>query len=592
MPFPSPPRARMRTIRFAGLALLAATGVALEAQSASPASDRFDPNADGIVNTLAIQPDGKILMGGYFTQLHPFGSPPSGHAYIARLNHNGTVDAGFSPNANGVVRVLALQPNGQVIIGGQFTSIQPTGGGVAVTRNYVARLNADGSLDPVFNPNSNGVVYAIAFQTNGQIVIGGSFTSVQPSGAPSATTRNHIARFNVDGSLETSFDPNTDRPVLALAVQTNGQIVVGGGFSTLKPNGATTATTRSCVARVNSDGSVDTGFDPEANGSVDVITVLPNGQIIIGGEFVTLKPNGAANTTQADFLARLNTDGTIDLGFIINPLASVAAVAVQGDGKILIGGMFTAVYPENSPASTQTSYVARVNSDGTLDYSFNPAPDQAVNAVAVQQDGSVVLGGYFESLKPAGASSNIARHFIGRVSSDGSVDATLAPDDAGTIFAAAPLSNGQVIVGGTFLSGGDHLRRRSAFQRAGDRGRDLPERGRRHPALPCPAECRRFARHGVHARAERRRVDHFGAVGRQDPCRRQLHVGRRERPRLHCPHQHRRLSRRPVQPLCERGGEADRAAAVNRPDPHKRLFHHACSKRSDDGDPDKRVRAA
>src|ERR1039458_5807408 len=135
MPFPSPPRARMRTIRFAGLALLAATGVALEAQSASPASDGFDPNADGIVNTLAIQPDGKILMGGYFTQLHPFGSPPSGHAYIARLNHNGTVDAGFSPNANGVVRVLALQPNGQVIIGGQFTSIQPTGGGVAVTRN-------------------------------------------------------------------------------------------------------------------------------------------------------------------------------------------------------------------------------------------------------------------------------------------------------------------------------------------------------------------------------------------------------------------------------------------------------------------------
>src|ERR1039457_1438591 len=454
MPFPSPPRARMRTIRFAGLALLAATGVALEAQSASPASDGFDPNADGIVNTLAIQPDGKILMGGYFTQLHPFGSPPSGHAYIARLNHNGTVDAGFSPNANGVVRVLALQPNGQVIIGGQFTSIQPTGGGVAVTRNYVARLNADGSLDPVFNPNANGVVYAIAFQTNGQIVIGGSFTSIQPSGAPSATTRNHIARFNVDGSLDTSFDPNTDRPVLALAVQTNGQIVVGGGFSTLKPNGATTATTRSCVARVNSDGSVDTGFDPEANGSVDVITVLPNGQIIIGGEFVTLKPNGAANTTQADFLARLNTDGTIDLGFIINPLASVAAVAVQGDGKILIGGMFTAVYPENSPASTQTSYVARVNSDGTLDYSFNPAPDQAVNAVAVQQDGSVVLGGYFESLKPAGASSNIARHFIGRVSSDGSVDATLAPDDAGTIFAAAPLSNGQVIVGGTFLSVG------------------------------------------------------------------------------------------------------------------------------------------
>src|SRR5208283_1124472 len=149
MPFPSSPRARMRAIRFAGLALLAAGGVALKAQFVSPSSDGFDPSADGIVNTLAVQQDGKILMGGYFTQLHPFGYPASGHAYIARLNHDGSVDAGFSPNANGVVRVLALQPNGQVIIGGQFTAIQPTGGGAAVTRNYAARLNADGSLDPV-----------------------------------------------------------------------------------------------------------------------------------------------------------------------------------------------------------------------------------------------------------------------------------------------------------------------------------------------------------------------------------------------------------------------------------------------------------
>jgi uncharacterized delta-60 repeat protein len=444
----------MRAIRFAGLALLAAAGVALKAQFVSPSSDGFDPSADGIVNTLAVQQDGKILMGGYFTQLHPFGYPASGHAYIARLNHDGSVDAGFSPNANGVVRVLALQPNGQVIIGGQFTAIQPTGGGAAVTRNYAARLNADGSLDPVFNPNANGVVFAVALQPNGQIVIGGSFTSVQPSGAPSPTTRNHIARFNVDGSLDTSFDPNTDRPVLALAVQPNGQIVVGGGFSTLTPNGAATATKRSCVARLNSDGSLDTGFDPEANGSVDVIAILPGGQIIIGGQFVTLQPNGAANTIQADFLARLNTDGSLDLGFIINPLASVTTVAVQGDGKLLIGGTFTSVYPENSPAATQFSYAARVNSDGTLDYSFDPGPDQAVNAIAVQQDGGVVLGGYFESLRPSGASSNVTRHFIARVGSDGSLDATMAPDDSGTVYAAASLSNGQVVIGGTFLSVG------------------------------------------------------------------------------------------------------------------------------------------
>jgi len=85
MPFPSSPRTRLRGIRFAGFLLLAATGAALNAQNPNPANDGFDPNANGIVNTLVVQPDGKILMGGYFTQLQPFGEPVSGHAYVCLL---------------------------------------------------------------------------------------------------------------------------------------------------------------------------------------------------------------------------------------------------------------------------------------------------------------------------------------------------------------------------------------------------------------------------------------------------------------------------------------------------------------------------
>ena len=120
MPSPSSPRTRMPSIRFAGYMLLGTVGATLRAQALNAASDGFDPNANGIVNALAIQPDGKILMAGYFTQLHPYGYPVSGHAYIARLNHNGSVDESFSPNANGVVRTMALQPNGQIILGGSF----------------------------------------------------------------------------------------------------------------------------------------------------------------------------------------------------------------------------------------------------------------------------------------------------------------------------------------------------------------------------------------------------------------------------------------------------------------------------------------
>src|SRR5208283_1751342 len=193
MLFPSSPRTRMHSIRFAGCVLLGSAGATLNSQTPPPASDGFDPNANGIVNSLAIQPDGKILMAGYFTQIHPYGYPVSAHAYIARLNHSGSVDESFGPNANGVVRVMALQPNGQIIIGGLFTAIQPGGGGAAVTRNYAARLNADGSLDP----NADRTVLSLAIQANGQIVVGGGFSTLRPGGSSGlAQARSCIARLN------------------------------------------------------------------------------------------------------------------------------------------------------------------------------------------------------------------------------------------------------------------------------------------------------------------------------------------------------------------------------------------------------------
>jgi len=432
--------------------MLAATGSELGAQNPFPSTDGFNPNPDSIVTTLALQPDGKILMGGYFSQVTPVGSPASGHNHIARLNHDGSADGTFTPNVNDVVRTLVLQSNGQIIIGGQFTAVQPSGGGAAVARMYAARLNTDGSLDTVFNPNANGVVYAIAVQANGQVVIGGSFTTVQPNGAASPTTRNHLARFNVDGSLDASFDPNTDRPVLSLAVEPNGQIIVGGGFSTFQPNGASTETTRNCIARLNSDGSLDTGFDPEASGSVMAITILPSGQIILGGQFVTFQPNGAPGTIQCDFLARLNSDGTLDTGFIVNPLASVAAVAVQANGQLLIGGNFTSIYPEDSSGASSVSYAARINPDGSLDQSYNPNPNQEVDAIVVESDGAAVLGGYFTQMQTPDLSAPVTLNYIARIDNDGLIDSTLAPDTTGGIFATATQANGQIIVGGTFQS--------------------------------------------------------------------------------------------------------------------------------------------
>src|SRR4029434_8943900 len=112
---------------------------------------------------------------------------------------DGSLDNSFNPGTGpdyGVTSV-AVQPDGKVLIGGYFYNVSGT------NRNGIARLNANGSLDNTFDPGggSNGGVKALALQSNGKVVIGGDFTTVN------GTSRNHIARLNTDGSLDSSFNP-------------------------------------------------------------------------------------------------------------------------------------------------------------------------------------------------------------------------------------------------------------------------------------------------------------------------------------------------------------------------------------------------
>jgi uncharacterized delta-60 repeat protein len=103
---------------------------------------------------------------------------------------------GFDPNANGAIRAIAVQADGKILIGGDFTTLSPNGS-AAVTRNRLARLNPDGTLDTAFNPNAegpNGYVFSIAVQPDGKILAGGQFVSM------GGQTRNRIARLNPDGT--------------------------------------------------------------------------------------------------------------------------------------------------------------------------------------------------------------------------------------------------------------------------------------------------------------------------------------------------------------------------------------------------------
>ncbi len=337
-----------------------------------------------------IQPDGKIILAGLFSQVLDVA-----RNNIARLNADGTLDTNFDPNANGEVDSVAVQADGKVLLTGFFTSLSPNSG-TAVTRNRIARLNADGSIDTGFNPSADNGVYGLAFQADGKVVINGAFTQLSPNGG-AAVTRNRIARLNMDGTVDSGFNPNANSTVDSIAFQTDGKMLIGGSFTSLSPNGGP-AVSRIGIARLNTDGTVDGGFTPGVNGVVLSVAVQPNGMVLFGGGFTQLTPSTGAVLAR-NGIARLNADGTADTGFDPNANGEVLSMAVQTDGKVLLGGGFTSFKP-NGGVSVSRYCAARLNADGTVDGTFNPNAFGYVFSVAGQADGKVLLGGSFSSLYP------------------------------------------------------------------------------------------------------------------------------------------------------------------------------------------------
>ena len=183
----------------------------------------FAPNPSAAVHTLAQQSDGRLIIGGAFTNVS---SQPA--ARLARLTNAGAFDAGFSASATGGdVYAVLVQPDGKIVVGGAFTQIngQP--------RAYLARLEANGALDASFAPTTTmgGPVYALALQLDGRLIAGGAFTSVTVDGAP--VTRNRLARFDANGALDSGWDANANDTVYAIALLPDGKVLVGGAFTTM-----------------------------------------------------------------------------------------------------------------------------------------------------------------------------------------------------------------------------------------------------------------------------------------------------------------------------------------------------------------------
>jgi len=338
----------------------------------------FNPTAIGSSGTgvyaIGVQADARIVIGGNFDTVNGVARPS-----LARLNSNGSLDTSFTTvvtvGGGNLVRALALQADGKILVGGTFTAL------ASISRNRLARLLPDGSVEPSFAPNFNGPVESVVVQPDGKILVGGSFTTVD------GQSRVQLARLNVDGSLDMAFDPGLVVTVISgsgvlvrMALHSDGRIVVAGGFSKVQ------SVNRNGLARLLPDGTLDTTFDPNPDHRVDAIAIRPDGRILLGGTFTVI------DGQPRSYLAQLDANGDLDPAFDPNVNFYVYALALQPDGRLVVAGQFITI--DNQPV-----YIAaRLLLDGLVDTNFGPFPpafNSSAQAVALQTDGKVVIGGGF-----------------------------------------------------------------------------------------------------------------------------------------------------------------------------------------------------
>lgn len=401
------------------------------------------------VNAVARAADviDNIYIGGSFTTYNDVRSPG-----LLRLDVNGAIDPTFvvGEGFNDSVYAIAAASDGDVYVGGDFTSYQ----GVAC--NGIVRLNSDGSRDlgfdigTGFNGSFNNVMALALANDSTDVWVGGNFTSYNGTG------RVRIARLNSDGSVDTNFLPGTgfNFTVLALAPatfaidpSTNGDIYVGGVFHEYQ----STAGRRGLV-RLNSDGTFDAGFAPATfNNDVNALAVLPSSSdVYVGGAFF----NFDTVTPGASFerLVRLNIDGTTDTGFNVGANGfshPVKSLTLGFGGDIYVGGEFS-----NYNGLAGTGRLARLNDDGSLDAGFalgagfggGLSGHVSVRSMGILSTGDLYAGGYFTNFN-----ATAVDHFV-RLNGDGTLDAStkLGAGFNYPVRALLPLANGDVYVGGEF----------------------------------------------------------------------------------------------------------------------------------------------
>ncbi len=338
---------------------------------------------------------------------------------IFKVKDDGTLDPTYDPGI-GLSRfaIANLISGSRLYTAGLFVNYQTPGA------PGIAMISDSATLSSSFNPGIgfNGDVYTIARQSDGKVIAGGAFTNY------SGSTSTRLVRINTDGTLDTTFNVGTagaTNLVYDLAVQTDDKVVVGGTFTSY--SGSSTFTTR--LMRLNTNGTQDLTYNTGVGLNSYPLTVLPtaDGKVLVLGLFTTY------SGSTVNYITRTNADGTRDTTFNTGTGFGIGqflySAVTQSDGKYIVGGNF------NIYSGSSIRGVARINTDGTLDTTFNTGngPNTVVSAVAMQSDGKVVVGGQFTTF--SGSSVN---HLV-RLNSDGSRDLTF---NVGTGLNDIVLTNG------------------------------------------------------------------------------------------------------------------------------------------------------
>lgn len=350
----------------------------------------------------------------------------------------GDLDPTFGVNLAGgsptIVRAIAVQPDGKIVIGGDFTSVN------SVSRPGIARLNADGSLDQNFAPPfyySN--VFALHLAANGNILVGGqifltnSFADLRqvtwlgPAGAVAADIDLSSTQFDDDSNV-----------VLSMLVEPTGDIVIGGAFYYLQ-NTFTPGLARISGGVLSARLGNAAGMQNDISGQLRVQSLArqSDGKLVVAGQFLSGGRRG---------LVRVDVDGLPDPSFLstgTDPAERINAVAIESDGKILVAGNFVGIDNQFTPR------LARLNTDGTLDTNhasvvlFNMGAPQTMR---LQSNGQILLGGIL------GPINNTNRNGIARFNPDFTLDPFYPVPNGvnGTVASIAIDGNSNVLIGGFF----------------------------------------------------------------------------------------------------------------------------------------------